>query len=483
MKKATLAGILLLLIVSIIYSTYKQVESSDSQKQNPLLTNVIRRDFTIDINLVGVLDAAQAHMIASELEGTHGTIIYLTEDGARVKKGDILVRFDQAPFEKDVAKYQAEVESYQAAIQAAKQVVAFEANQVQREIANAEYRHRVATLELKRLQEGDGPLKLSMLEQEKQKALIELNRYKSFLSDLNKLKKDGYDNPSEITTTKERVVVLREKLAAVSQRYISYKKHVFPALIEGAKAKQQNALLLHQQTKQGGKHKIAKANAALLQVKGILKSKQTSLDRARFELDKTVIQAPFDGIVIHYKTFRHGQNRKPREGDSVFMNQPILYLPDITKMVVNTKAREVDLHKIKLGQKGLITIDAYPDAALTGELTFIGALATQEESSKSHEKFFQVTFKVNEQDKRLRPGMTCRITVKAESLKNVISVPVQAVFFENQRFFCFVKLKGGSFQKRFITIGRQNEHFVEITDGLDIDERVSMSRPSQHTEK
>ncbi len=474
-KSYKFAVILFALIVLVVLLV-SRLKPSTYDQDTLTLVKAAKRDFSIELNIVGVLDAAKSHMISSDLEGLSGTIIYLIGDGEWVKKGEVLVRFDRSSFQKEIAELEAQVESYSAAVQAAKQVVAFEINQVEREISNAEYRHSVAVLELRRLREGDGPLKLSILKEEQQKVNTDLKRYQSFLLDLNKLQEKGFDNPSEMISTKEQIAAHKAKLASVSKRYESYEKHVLPALIESAKAKLQNGALLLQQTRQGGKYKIAKVKAGLLQVKGILKTKITSLDKAVFTLAKTEIKAPLDGIVIHYSTFRNGEKRKPREGDSVFMNQPLLYLPDISRMVVKTKAREVDLHKIKLGQLGRIVVDAYPDASLTGVLTFIGSLAAAEESGSSYEKYFQVILEINEEDKRFRPGMTCRISIQAEFVENALSIPVQAVFTENQGNYCFVKIEQGTFEKRKIVTGRQNEEIVEIVEGLHSGEQVSLVR-------
>lgn len=447
---------------------------SGTEGEDQLLTNVKKRDFSIDLHIIGVLDAAKSHMISSGIEGANGKIIYLIDDGEKVEEGTTLVRFDRALFEKEVAELESQVKSYSAAVNAAEQVVAFEKNQVRREIVSAKYGESVAALELKRLQKGDGPLKLSLLKEEQQKVEIELKRYQSFLLELESFQKKGFENPSEVSSTKEKLAAYSRELASVNKRYETYEKHVLPALIESGKAKVQNAALVLQQTEQGGKYKVAKVNATLLQVKGILQTKVSALAKAKFKLAQTEIKAPFAGIVIHYKTFRNGEKRKPREGDSVFMNQPILYLPDVSKMMIKTQAREVDLHKIKLGQQGRIVVDAYPDARLTGELTFIGALATVDDSGKGFEKYFQVLFKVNEEENRLRPGMTCRISIQVESLKDSISVPVQAVFMDDQKSFCYVKTGRGEFALRTVTTGRQNIEFVEILDGLDVGEQVSL---------
>jgi len=465
---------ILFTVLLLVCAALSGCTPSGSDGEDQLLAEVKKRDFSIDLHIIGVLDAAKSHMISSGIEGANGKIIYLIDDGKRVEEGTTLVRFDRALFEKEVAELESQVKSYSAAVKAAEQVVAFEKNQVRREIVSAQYGESVAALELKRLQEGDGPLKLSVLQEEQQKVEIELKRYQSFLLELESFQKKGFENPAEVSSTKEKVAAYIRELASVNKRYDTYEKHVLPALIESARAKVQNTTMVLQQTEQGGKYKVAKVNATLLQVKGILQTKESALAKAIFKLAQTEIRAPFTGIVIHYKTFRNGEKRKPREGDSVFMNQPILYLPDVSKMMIKTQSREVDLHKIKLGQQGRIVVDAYPDARLTGELTFIGSLATADDSGKSFEKYFQVFFKVNEEDNRLRPGMTCRISIQVESLKDSISVPVQAVFMDDQKSFCYVKTGRGEFELRTVTTGRQNIEFVEILEGVDVGEQVSL---------
>jgi len=258
----TKLGAIFVALIAIIVLLVSWSLSSNKDQDNLILVKAAKRDFSIELNIIGVLDAAKSHMISSDLEGLSGTIIYLIDDGKWVKKGDVLVRFDKASFEKEVAEFEAQVESYKAAVQAAEQVVAFEINQVDREIANAEYGHSIAALELKRLREGDGPLKLSILDEELQKVKTELKRYQSFLSDLNSLREKGFDNPSEIISTNEQISAYKAKLASVNKRYESYEKHVLPALIESAKAKLQNAALICNRPNREGNLRLPKLKLA-----------------------------------------------------------------------------------------------------------------------------------------------------------------------------------------------------------------------------
>lgn len=470
-----IASVVFIVILSLVGGALYLHKGEASPKQVDILDGLVtRRSFTVDLNVVGVLDAAQSHMVSSEIRDSKGKIIYLIEDGVRVTRDDILVRLDPGPYENMVQQLQAEVAGLGAGVQAAEQSVSYEINQVESEIANAKYNLNVAELEYKRLRDGDGPLKISALQEEKDKAKLELQRYEAFFSDLEAMEKDGFDNKSEISTVKEKIAVYRDKLNTASDRYLNYKKHVLPALLESARAKKENSALLVDQTIEGGKHKIAKAQATLVQIKSKLEGKKSSLQFAKEELSHTVIRAPFDGIVIHFETFRDGQKRKPRVGDGVFPNQPILYLPDISKMIVKTKAREIDLHKLALGQIGEIRVDAYPDAEVTGELTFIGALATVAEASSGQEKFFQIVFTMNEEDKRFRPGMTCQVSVVSQSLENVLTVPLQAVFHDKGGDYCFVRNGFLGYERREVSIGAQNEDYVQVMSGLSAGQQVSL---------
>ena len=99
------------------------------------------------------------------------------------------------------------------------------------------------------------------------------------------------------------------------------------------------------------------------------------------------------GIVVYRDVFFGSEQRKPQVGDQVWANQPLLILPDISKMVVETKVRETDIHKVEQNQKVAVRVQAYPDLKLTGQVTLVGTLA-QEEKERRGTKFFGVTVQV-----------------------------------------------------------------------------------------
>ncbi|MCI5158500.1 MAG: HlyD family efflux transporter periplasmic adaptor subunit [Candidatus Electrothrix sp. AUS1_2] len=168
--------------------------------------------------------------------------------------------------------------------------------------------------------------------------------------------------------------------------------------------------------------------------------------------------------------------RTAQEGDTVIIHQPILSLPDLSSLIVKSRVREIDLHKIAAGQPALITLDAYPALTLQGELAFIGALARKQQGRQSGEKYFQVHFSLKTTDERLRPGMSARVELQTAQVSQALSLPIEAVFQDNTGPFCSVQV-GTEVQRRSLQIGHSNEHFIEITGGLAAGEQVLMVRP------
>ena len=311
-----------------------------------------------------------------------------------------------------------------------------------------------------------------------EKAKQEHARYRSYIRELKNLSKKGITNPTEISLASKKASELQEKYHASKQKYLSYKKHVLPALIGAAEAKVEQSEMELTQTRNGSVFKIAKTVSSLREVEGKLKTTRASLNQAQNELKKTTIRAPFSGLAILYAAYRDGQKRKPRIGDRVWQNQPLLYLPDISSMIVKTRIREIDLHKIELNQKCTVSVDAYPDVHFNGEVIFIGALASERREISRGEKYFDLTVALRDHDNRLRPGMTARVLIQSDHVKDALCVPLQAVFQEGERKYCYQLLKNG-FKKVQVSTGRMNENMVEILSGLRMSDKVSIVEPPE----
>lgn len=476
-KSVLLTGMILSILGLTGYFLFAAPQKSGVTSQgNSYIAEVKYRDMEIQVQTLGTLQAQNSHMISSEIKGSGAKIIFLAPDGKFVNGGEVLVRFDLQPFEDSIEEYLYKLGSLTAAVKAARQLVEWEKKESEQRIATAVYNHNVAGLDLKRLIEGEGPLKLAQFSDELDKSDLELKHYEAYEVDLRALEKEGIANPVELGRINEKIRVLKDKYRSAKRRYDSYEKYVLPVMIESGRAKVKNTELAIEQVKQSSVHKIANAEAISQQARGQLKAVRLSLTKAENELKKTVIRAPQSGLLIHYEAFRSGEMRTPREGDTVIVNQPIMYLPDISSLAIKSQVRETDLYKIKVGQKATVLVDAYPEDRFEGELEFVGALAKKQTNMGSGEKYFQVVFSLTNGNDHLRPGMSAQIIVHIASLRDTLTIPIQSVFRDQGGDYCYL-WNSVMHEKRYFTIGQQNEDFVEIKKGLESGEIVSLVQP------
>ncbi|MBW1646263.1 MAG: efflux RND transporter periplasmic adaptor subunit [Deltaproteobacteria bacterium] len=459
------AGLLLLLAAGLLAAAGFQFRDAPPPDDDVRRVQAVRRSFNIVVRSLGVLDAGQAHMVASTLKGSKGKIIYLIDDGAWVKKGDVLVKLDPAPFEEEIRELQGKSKRLAAALEAKKQLLEWEKNRVVKELSSAEFKIRKAELELLKYRKGEGPLQLLQYQDELKKISKKRNRYQRYLNDLRRLQQQGYDNQGEMARAEQELREVEEKYAAAKRQVESYQNYVYPSMLKKLEADIEQAKVELAQIRKGSVHRVAQAKSSVDEVEALLENCRRDLEESRKKLKQTVIRAPSDGIVILYEAYRSGRKRKPRIGDLVLQNQPILYLPDISTMIVKTRVREIDLHKVEVGKSCDVTVDAYPDRKFTGRIAFIGALAAGSGADARGGKYFQMTVVLDRPDSRLRPGMTARVSILAARVENVLTLPVYAIFEDRDGRYCY-RCRAGGCEKVRIKTGRENEDFAEVLAGI-----------------
>jgi len=441
-----------------------------------LSVKVLKKSFPVLVKAVGELDAARSTVLFSQIRGDRGKIVSIIFDGTRVKKGDVLVRLDPTFFEEEVTRLTAKVREWEAVVSANKQILEWEKVQAERETKTLEFDLRAARLDLIKLEKGEGPLELYRFQGAAQEAKQDWKEKEGYLVELKTLEKRGYVNITEIAQVQNKISEAKEAYEVAKRQHESYRDYVLPSLIENAHAQVARGKMNLEQFKKGAGFKIGKDVAALRKAQQSQESTTSSLKIAQTELERTVIRAPIPGIAVLPEAFRGGKKRKPRIGDIVWQNQPLVYLPDVSEMVVKTQIREIDLHKVGVGKRVMVLVDAYPDLRLPGEVRSIGVLAESRTESHTADKCFQIVVSVTEKDQRLRPGMTARVDIECAKVENALSIPIHAVFNDEGRSYCYVDTQT-SYEKREVSIGAQSEDWAQVLAGLKEGERVALSQP------
>jgi HlyD family secretion protein len=128
--------------------------------------------------------------------------------------------------------------------------------------------------------------------------------------------------------------------------------------------------------------------------------------------------------------------------------------------------------------KAHVRLDARPDTPLTGKISKVGVLPdSQNRWLNPGVKIFKVDVHLDTKVPDLKPGMTAQVEIELDRLANVLSVPVAAVFTEQEKTRCY-RLVGGLPQPTEIKIGRMNDTRVEVLSGLSEGDKVLLSPPS-----
>lgn len=438
---------------------------------------VVKQDLKVAIKTVGELEAARSTSIASSIKGDQGKIIDLIADGVYVQPGQVLVRLDPTPFEEKIENLQSQIKEQEVYFAALEQTLEWEAIQSGHKNRMAAFEVEAAKLELDKIMYGDGPQEMSRLKAAMQKAWSKYDELQSYSHDLMELEAQGFLNVSEVKQVQKKLADEQEAYEMAKQQYESYIQHVYPMQVKKAETSLKRAQVSQEETIKSGGYSVAKSKALLDQAKQVLSDSLLQLREAQKELGQTEIVAPAPGMVVLREEYRSSQRRKPRVGDILVKNQPLIDLPDLSSMVVKTRVREVDLYKVGIGKKATIAVDAYPQFSFTGTITSIGVLALTDIGRATEEKYFEIRIVLDESDPCLRPGMTTRAIIHAQEANNVLTIPLHSVFDENKHTYCYVFRPWNLYEKKEVQLGMSNEQWIEVEAGLQEGECICLLNP------
>ena len=173
-------------------------------------------------------------------------------------------------------------------------------------------------------------------------------------------------------------------------------------------------------------HELAYANAksSLNSAQASVVRAQSNVDTAEKNLSNTKIVSPIDGVVL---------TRKVSEGQTITagFSTPELFVvaQDLTKMQIEAKVSEADIVKIKAGQRAEFTLDGYMGEKFNGTVRQVRTNYVDTSSSASGSTSYTVIVDVNNEDLRLKPGMTATMTIFTQEKKDVLTVPNEALRF------------------------------------------------------
>ncbi len=222
-------------------------------------------------------------------------------------------------------------------------------------------------------------------------------------------------------------------------------------------------------------YEIALANAQYVYDSAI-----AAMNKANRNLGYARITSPVDGTIIS-KEVEVGQTV------AASLSTPTLFkiAQDLTKMQIETSISEADIGMIKSGMATEFTVDAYPAYTFKGK---IGQIRLNP-STESNVVIYTVIIDIENEDKKLLPGMTAFVNISIDKRENVPVIPKSALQFKlpaNLRSYVssvppsglkyeeavVYKLNGDKITPVVITTGLSDDSFTEVTGGLKQGEEI-----------
>ena len=476
-----LVALIALIAIAVISSLvwFGSVETTTvTNRQDVHLVD--RGDFMITIPASGELSANNLMEIRNPLE-TSGMIMEIVREGATVKKGDVLVRFNNDAIEEKIKDDEDRLVDAQNKLVIEEQSMAIAVGTMQSELEKATLKIEIAELALQGWSEGEDVKSKQDLELALETAEINSERLAKRFEEAKALVDQGFISQDEYQ--RDRIAMIEAK-AKVKNAMLD--KDVYTKFTSKQDEKQKNsdvdqATAERKRVSQRHEAEMVTQRANLASAQTRLESMQERLSELREQLDLCTITAPTDGLVV-YKTSlssgrRGGDDNPPTVGTNVSPNELIILLPDTSQMIAEVKVSEALSGRIKKDQFATVYSETYPNMPIGGQVQSVSVLAESGGWRDPNRRDYTVRIVLNVEDgMNLKPSMRCRSEIQLGKVEDALSVPIQSVFRSGPTAYVYVSEDGGWAQRK-VGLGRASELAVEVINGVEIGDEILLREP------
>ena len=495
----------------------KKTGDSGSLNSSTGLFEVKRGDLTISVTESGSIKAVNAKDIKSEVEGRttivnivpEGTII-TTED---VNNGKILVELDSSELKEQLSQRQIELTSAEASYTDANESYLIQVKQNESNITAAELKTKFALMDLQKclgesiaekvvelsgsdpnsgldtsflLKDpnslgGSASRQLKVLRNDILLAQGQLEKATDVLAGTQKLHDANYASDLDLLSAQLDVDRFRIQKESAEEALNLYQLYDFPKEAEKFLSDYKEAQRELDRTKARARAQLAQAKAKLASARSTFETQQQRLNKLHKQIEACMIRAPAVGQVVYWSSTEEWVRIKIEQGAEVPEGYKIITIPDATEMKVEVKIHETWIDRIEPNQPAEITVEAFPDKTFTGKVLKKAPLANAEDWLNPDLKVYATDIGIDGTHDNLKTGMTGKVTIIIDKLKDVLYVPIQSVVTVEDKKVCYVA--GSPTNKREVETGLFNDNFVEIKSGLAEGEKVMLNPPKWTTPK
>ncbi|WLT32428.1 efflux RND transporter periplasmic adaptor subunit [Geothrix sp. PMB-07] len=228
------------------------------------------------------------------------------------------------------------------------------------------------------------------------------------------------------------------------------------------------------------------ADIALQRAKVAVQQAQAQVALSKDALDKTVLRAPMTGRVTGLKAEK---GEMAIAGQTNLAGATLMVISDMGEMLAEAKVGELEVSKLRAGQPAEVQVDALPGLVFQAKVFNVANSVDRSQSSGMSNSQEAQNYKVRVQLEgsqadldRLRPGMSARVAILANEIKQTVAVPLQSVLEREERSgglglvartrtTIFV-VKDGVVEERTLKLGASTRRQAQVLEGVKEGEQV-----------
>lgn len=399
------------------------------------------QDIQAKIASTGIVRAKETEKIYSEANGKIEEV--RVEVGDQVKKGDILITFDndtKQNIERDLQQLDLQLENArimlgQLQVHTPQSIMNAELNLTSRENAIMD------------IEEGMRQTKSSLAV-----AVEDYNKVHKQYEVVHTLHEEGLESQSKVDEAKKGLEVAKEQVASLESKLIALENNLQVAKKQLETATYDLDLLLNKvedQTKSDN-IQVKKNEIAALELK-----KESLVE----QLNKSVVQviAPMDGVVAQLHV---------EEGQMIASGAEMLRIMNPNMLIAKAEISPYYAAQLTEGLKVYVKFNGSTTIETTGTVSMVSPVAVQKQATNNGASTTAIPVEISIDDaKGLKEGLLVDLKIITEDVPNVLSVPLLATLEDSEdEAYLFVVGEKGVLEKRYVKEGAADNHHVQVSD-------------------
>ncbi|WP_235963883.1 efflux RND transporter periplasmic adaptor subunit [Tautonia rosea] len=364
-------------------------------------------------------------------------IIWLIEEGTRVKPGELVCELDSAPFEDELATQRIR---HAQALSWVKQ---------------AETIFQVAEIELREYRDGIYLQDIRLVDQYLENCRTKEQEARSTYEWSQDLFRQGLRSDSQLLGDRlvfEQWQIEYENAQEMRRRLTEY---TGTRILKSLEAK------------------LEAVRSDLLSQRAAFQVEDERLKRLERAIKNCQLYAPSEGVVVYARSTNTWGRVEDQiaEGVTVRENQAVIQLPDPENMQVQVKINESKYRHIQEGMTATIRIDAFPDRPLLGTIKEIKPIPAPA-NFVSDVKLYSATVRIESGFEGIRPGLSAEVAFHLGDRIEVTRIPVGSIRWFEKKPYAAIAGRGGEVSWKQLDLGVSNPSYAEVLSGLAEGDRI-----------